>query len=237
MVKALWLAAVLFVQGTQPAQATVTVSGRVIADQATKSRVIRVAMSSSSGGEALTTVVDSDGTFEFSKVPAGTYTARAFAATSLAPPIAVTVGAADVTDLTIRLPEPKGINGRITVQGSLTSNVPMPRAAFLLAPLAGIPTSSATLPANAQPDGSFRISLPQGERQINLEVAGMHLIGFLIMGAIVGWLAGKIMSGHGYGIIWDVVLGIVGSFLGGFIFSVLFGTQPTGLVISFIGAA
>ena len=35
----------------------------------------------------------------------------------------------------------------------------------------------------------------------------MHLIGFLIMGAIVGWLAGKIMSGHGYGIIWDVVLG------------------------------
>src|SRR5207245_10144424 len=37
-------------------------------------------------------------------------------------------------------------------------------------------------------------------------------------------------------IIWDVVLGIVGSFLGGFIFSVLFGTQPTGLVISFIVA-
>src|SRR5256884_8056800 len=64
----------------------------------------------------------------------------------------------------------------------------------------------------------------------------MHLIGFLIMGAIVGWLAGKIMSGHGYGIIWDVVLGIVGSFLGGFIFSVLFGTQPTGLGISFIVA-
>ncbi len=64
----------------------------------------------------------------------------------------------------------------------------------------------------------------------------MQLIGFLIMGAIVGWLAGKIMSGHGYGIIWDVVVGIVGSFLGGFIFSVLFGTQPTGLVISFIVA-
>ena len=64
----------------------------------------------------------------------------------------------------------------------------------------------------------------------------MQLIGFLIMGAIVGWLAGKIMSGHGYGIIWDVVLGIVGSFVGGFIFSVLFGTQATGLVISFIVA-
>src|SRR2546423_3411796 len=64
----------------------------------------------------------------------------------------------------------------------------------------------------------------------------MHLIGFLIMGAIVGWLAGKIMSGHGYGIIWDVVLGIVGSFIGGFVFSVLLGVQPTGLVVSFIVA-
>jgi uncharacterized membrane protein YeaQ/YmgE (transglycosylase-associated protein family) len=62
----------------------------------------------------------------------------------------------------------------------------------------------------------------------------MHLIGFLILGAIVGWLAGKIMSGHGYGIIWDVVLGIVGSFVGGFVFSLIFGTAPTGLVMSFI---
>ena len=64
----------------------------------------------------------------------------------------------------------------------------------------------------------------------------MHLIGFLILGAIVGWLAGKVMSGHGYGIIWDIVLGIVGSFAGGFIFSLIFGTAPSGLIISFIVA-
>ena len=64
----------------------------------------------------------------------------------------------------------------------------------------------------------------------------MHLIGFLVLGAIVGWLAGKIMSGRGYGIIWDVVLGIVGSFVGGFVFSLIFGTQPAGLVISFVVA-
>ena len=64
----------------------------------------------------------------------------------------------------------------------------------------------------------------------------MQLIGFLIMGAIAGWLAGKIMSGHGYGIIWDVVLGVVGSFVGGFVFSIIFGTQPTGLIISFVVA-
>ena len=64
----------------------------------------------------------------------------------------------------------------------------------------------------------------------------MHLIGFLIMGAIVGWLAGKIMSGHGYGVLWDIVVGVVGAFIGGFVFSLIFGTQPTGLVISFIVA-
>ena len=64
----------------------------------------------------------------------------------------------------------------------------------------------------------------------------MHLIWFVVLGAIVGWLAGKIMSGHGYGILWDIVLGILGSFVGGFVFSLIFGTQPTGLVISFIVA-
>ncbi len=64
----------------------------------------------------------------------------------------------------------------------------------------------------------------------------MHLIVFIILGAIAGWLAGKIMSGHGYGVIWDVILGVVGAFVGGFIFSLIFGTQPTGLVISFIVA-
>lgn len=64
----------------------------------------------------------------------------------------------------------------------------------------------------------------------------LQLIGFLIMGAIVGWLAGKVMSGHGYGVIWDIVLGVVGSFVGGFLFSLIFGTAPTGLIISFIVA-
>jgi uncharacterized membrane protein YeaQ/YmgE (transglycosylase-associated protein family) len=64
----------------------------------------------------------------------------------------------------------------------------------------------------------------------------MQLIGFVILGGIAGWLAGRLMSGHGYGVIWDVVLGIVGSFVGGWVFSLIFGTKPTGLIISFIVA-
>ena len=64
----------------------------------------------------------------------------------------------------------------------------------------------------------------------------MQVLWWIVVGLIAGWATGKIMSGHGYGIIWDIVVGIVGSFLGGFVFSLLFGTQPAGLVISFIVA-
>jgi uncharacterized membrane protein YeaQ/YmgE (transglycosylase-associated protein family) len=64
----------------------------------------------------------------------------------------------------------------------------------------------------------------------------MDLILYLVVGGIAGWLAGKIMSGHGYGIILDVILGIVGGFLGGWIVSGLLGIQATGLIASFIVA-
>ena len=64
----------------------------------------------------------------------------------------------------------------------------------------------------------------------------MQLILFLIVGGIAGWLAGRIMSGHGYGVIVDVILGVVGGLLGGWIVSTLFGIQATGLIASFIVA-
>lgn len=42
--------------------------------------------------------------------------------------------------------------------------------------------------------------------------------GWIIIGLIAGWLAGKISRGRGFGCITDIVLGIVGSFIGGWIF-------------------
>jgi uncharacterized membrane protein YeaQ/YmgE (transglycosylase-associated protein family) len=45
------------------------------------------------------------------------------------------------------------------------------------------------------------------------------LIGWLIIGLIAGWLAGKLSRGRGYGCLTDIVLGILGAFLGGWIFS------------------
>jgi uncharacterized membrane protein YeaQ/YmgE (transglycosylase-associated protein family) len=62
----------------------------------------------------------------------------------------------------------------------------------------------------------------------------MHLIVYLIIGGLAGWLAGKIMSGHGYGPVVDIILGVVGGFVAGWLISVLLGVQATGLVASFV---
>jgi len=59
-------------------------------------------------------------------------------------------------------------------------------------------------------------------------------LGWLIIGAIIGWMAGKIWTGHGFGLIGNVIVGIVGSFIGGFLFGWLFGTAGIGGWISAI---
>ena len=48
-----------------------------------------------------------------------------------------------------------------------------------------------------------------------------YVIGFLLMGAIIGWLAGIIIKGRGFGIIGDIVIGVLGAFLGGALFRAL----------------
>jgi uncharacterized membrane protein YeaQ/YmgE (transglycosylase-associated protein family) len=47
------------------------------------------------------------------------------------------------------------------------------------------------------------------------------IIVLIIIGAIAGWLAGKIMSGGGFGLIGDIIVGIVGAFIGGWLWGVL----------------
>ena len=44
------------------------------------------------------------------------------------------------------------------------------------------------------------------------------IIGWIVIGLIAGWLAGKLSRGRGYGCITDIGLGIIGSFIGGWIF-------------------
>jgi uncharacterized membrane protein YeaQ/YmgE (transglycosylase-associated protein family) len=44
------------------------------------------------------------------------------------------------------------------------------------------------------------------------------LLGWIVIGLIAGWLAGKIARGAGYGCITDIILGLVGSVVGGWLF-------------------
>ena len=69
----------------------------------------------------------------------------------------------------------------------------------------------------------------------------MSLIAFLLLGLVAGWLAGMFMKGGGYGIIGDMVVGVIGAFIGGWLFSALFGWDVTGfnlpsILIAFVGA-
>ena len=65
------------------------------------------------------------------------------------------------------------------------------------------------------------------------------IIAWIIVGLIAGWLAGLVMRGSGYGIIGDIVLGLIGALIGGFITSV-FATGAAGfwgsVFVSFLGA-
>jgi uncharacterized membrane protein YeaQ/YmgE (transglycosylase-associated protein family) len=43
------------------------------------------------------------------------------------------------------------------------------------------------------------------------------LLIFLLIGAIAGWLAGQIMKGGGFGLVGDIVVGVIGAFIAGFL--------------------
>ena len=47
------------------------------------------------------------------------------------------------------------------------------------------------------------------------------LVAWLFLGLVAGWLAGKLSRGRGYGCITDIILGLVGSFIGGWVFTKL----------------
>jgi len=46
----------------------------------------------------------------------------------------------------------------------------------------------------------------------------MEFIWFILIGLVAGWLAGQLMKGGGFGVIGDIVVGVVGALLGGFLF-------------------
>ena len=68
----------------------------------------------------------------------------------------------------------------------------------------------------------------------------MNFVWFIIVGLIAGWLAGVIMKGGGFGVIGDIVVGIVGALIGGWLFSTMGVSAGGGLlgaiIVALIGA-
>lgn len=63
------------------------------------------------------------------------------------------------------------------------------------------------------------------------------LIAWIIVGLVAGWLAGQIMKGSGYGLIGDLVLGLVGAIVGGWLVGLILpSAEPSGLIGSIIVA-
>jgi uncharacterized membrane protein YeaQ/YmgE (transglycosylase-associated protein family) len=62
-----------------------------------------------------------------------------------------------------------------------------------------------------------------------------NLIWFLLIGLIAGWLAGRVMRGGGFGVVGDMIVGVLGALLGGWLFGVL-GIGVGGLIGSIITA-
>lgn len=63
----------------------------------------------------------------------------------------------------------------------------------------------------------------------------MNIIWFLIIGLIAGWLAGQIMKGRGFGLIGNLIVGVIGAIIGGFLFDLL-QIATVGLIGSLIAA-
>jgi uncharacterized membrane protein YeaQ/YmgE (transglycosylase-associated protein family) len=63
----------------------------------------------------------------------------------------------------------------------------------------------------------------------------MQFVWFILIGIAAGWLAGKIMKGGGFGLLGDLIVGVIGALLGGFLFGLL-GIMAVGLLGSLITA-
>ncbi len=70
----------------------------------------------------------------------------------------------------------------------------------------------------------------------------MGLLAWIIVGLIAGWLTGLVMKGRGYGVVGDIILGIVGGIIGGFLASSVLGIpnavngiNATSIIVAFVG--
>jgi uncharacterized membrane protein YeaQ/YmgE (transglycosylase-associated protein family) len=70
----------------------------------------------------------------------------------------------------------------------------------------------------------------------------MSIIAWIVLGLVAGWLAGMFMRGGGYGILGDIILGVLGALIGGWITAAVLGRDMVSgfnlesIIVSVIGA-
>jgi len=71
----------------------------------------------------------------------------------------------------------------------------------------------------------------------------MGILSWIVVGLIAGWLAGQVMKGGGYGLIGDIIVGVLGGLLGGWIGTTLLhinagvsGINVESILVAFVGA-
>jgi uncharacterized membrane protein YeaQ/YmgE (transglycosylase-associated protein family) len=92
-----------------------------------------------------------------------------------------------------------------------------------------IPTGLATYPSAAAGSTIFRA-------QKESKHMGHGIIAWIVIGALAGWITGKLMKGSGFGFFMDMVVGLIGALIGGFLSSHLGfgGVGQHGLIISIV---
>lgn len=71
----------------------------------------------------------------------------------------------------------------------------------------------------------------------------MGLLSWIVVGLIAGWLAGKVMRGRGFGLVGDIIIGVVGALVGGWLADSVLGLgvgvtgfNLTTILVAFAGA-
>ena len=64
----------------------------------------------------------------------------------------------------------------------------------------------------------------------------MEFVWFILVGLVAGWLAGTIVRGGGFGVVGDIIVGVLGALIGGFLFTLLGFSGGGGLLGSIVVA-
>jgi TonB family protein len=117
------------------------------------------------------TAIDANGSFEFPRVLPGTYTARMTPAIPVPATTVVVPSGKDLSGIEIIIPALKELTGRIVVEGPSQM---APRLTFNLSEPSGraSPLGNLSSVGIPQPDGTFKVMLPEAEHRVSLNAAG-----------------------------------------------------------------